>query len=911
MAGWCSWGGTQWACNVDKTNRTADRRIRVVSVSLIAIALVGLWLVSRRNYVLFHSVVEVLSVVVGCGVFMVTWHSRRFHRNSFLLLLGMAYLYVAGLDFLHALAYTGMGVFPGYGADLPTQLWLAARYVESLSLLLAVLLLGRRVRSRWVVLGYTVVASLLLASIFWWGIFPACFVDGTGLTAFKTTSEYVICAILVVSIVLLLRKRQEFDPAVLGLLVASMAVTIASELAFTLYVDPYGVANMVGHLLKVISVYLLYLAVVRTGLLNPYDLLFGNLKKGQEALAQSEERYRTLMEQMPDGVCVHDNGRIVFSNESHWRMLGFDSADEIIGADGFDFIAPESQEAVRERIATRLRGEDVPDRYEIRSRRRDGSTFYSEVIARAMKLDGHTVVQVILRDISERKRADRTLQESEERYRSLFEAANDAIFLADPETGTILGANSKAADLLGRPLKEIIGMHQSALHPEGEARHYAAIFRDHVAHGGGAIGNIRVAHSSGRIIPVEINASLVEIAGEKILFGIFRDVSDRRELEAQLVRAQKMESMGTLAGGVAHNFNNLLGAILGNVELAKLRLGDAKDAQQFLDRAAESCDRAARLAQQLLSVSRREPGEKTICVVHSLVDGLCQALGLMLDSNIRIDWEVTDPDCRIDADYTEIEQALMNICLNARDAMPRGGALRITADVAHLPPQFCDIHKDMTPGRHVCICITDTGTCMDKETLARIFDPFFTTKEPGKGTGLGLSTAYGTVVNHGGCVDVESEVGKGTRFRIYLPVAEKSAESEPETAAPDPLKGHETILVVDDEESIRRVTRAGLESLGYTVLLAEDGAKAVEIHQKEREQIDLVLLDYIMPEMDGEETYRRLKQIDPCVRVVAVSGYDEKSKVKPLLDAGVDGFLHKPYHLPELSQALRQVLDGG
>ncbi len=264
--------------------------------------LAGIYLTSYYNYLLFHSLAEIFGVVVSWCIFMVAWNSRRFMDNNYLLFIGIAYLFVGAIDLIHSLAYTGMGVFTGYGTNLPTQLWIAARYVESLSFLFAPLFLGRKLRANFVFAGYAGVFLLLMVSIFYWGIFPECFIEGVGLTPFKKISEYIISVILLGSAGLLIQKRSEFDPSVLRWLVASILVTICSELAFTLYTSAYGHANLIGHILEIISFYLIYKAIIVTGLMDPYNLLFRNLKQSEEALRESEGRYRGLSERLEETV---------------------------------------------------------------------------------------------------------------------------------------------------------------------------------------------------------------------------------------------------------------------------------------------------------------------------------------------------------------------------------------------------------------------------------------------------------------------------------------------------------------------------------------------------------------------------------------------------------------------------------
>jgi PAS domain S-box-containing protein len=303
---------------------------KIYSPILIGIlVLFGLHLTSLHSYLLFHSIVEMFSIVVACGIFMLAWNARRFLENTYLLFLGIAYLFVGGLDLIHTLAYTGMGVFEGYGTNLPTQLWIAARYVESLSLLIAPLLLGRRLKVKVVFLGYVSVTSLLLASIFYWNLFPACFIEGTGLTPFKKISEYTISLILLASIAILRRKGRDLDISVLRLLIASIVLTIASELAFTLYVHAYGLPNMIGHYLKIISFYLIYKAIIETGLARPYALLFRNLKQSEEALRESEEKYRSMMEGMKDPVYIcSPDYRVEYMNPAMIQRTGADLTGE-------------------------------------------------------------------------------------------------------------------------------------------------------------------------------------------------------------------------------------------------------------------------------------------------------------------------------------------------------------------------------------------------------------------------------------------------------------------------------------------------------------------------------------------------------------------------------------------------------
>lgn len=432
------------------------RRI-YVSLPLGIIAVGAVHLTSLYAYPLFHSIVEIFGIVVACGIFMVAWNSRRFLDNNYLLWIGVAYLFVAALDLAHTLSYKGMNVFEGYGTNLPAQLWISARYVESLSLVLAPLCLGRRLKVNWLFLCYSVAVSFLLAAIFYWKIFPICFVEGAGLTPFKKISEYFISLILLGSIALLYSKRREFDQDVLRLLIASIAITIASEVAFTYYVHAYGLSNLIGHLLKVISFYLIYRAVIQTGLMRPYDLLFRNLaqskdelkrhhdelekriedrtaalsravqelkreiterKQAEEALAESEQKYSTLVEGALTGVYIEQDGKIQFANQKFAEIYGY-SRDEIVGIANWKLVHPDDGLKVQEIRKRRLRGKGAPWEYVARGLTKDGTTIQVMRRNTLMKYRGRTAILGNIADVTRQKQMEAALRESEKELRLL------------------------------------------------------------------------------------------------------------------------------------------------------------------------------------------------------------------------------------------------------------------------------------------------------------------------------------------------------------------------------------------------------------------------------------------------------------------------------------------------------------
>jgi len=417
----------------------------IVTVLLGVIILVGLYLTSLYSYLLFHSIGEMFSIVVACGIFMIAWNSRRFMNNSYFLFIGIAYLFIGCLDGIHTLAFTGMGVFTGYNTNLPTQLWIAARYLESLSLLIAPFLIGRGLKASFIVLGYMVLSSLSLLSIFYWDIFPVCFVEGVGLTPFKKISEYVISLILVGSIVLTLRKRKEFDIGVLKLVVVSIAITVSSEMSFTFYVSAYGFSNLVGHFLKIVSFYLIYRALIRTGLVQPYNLLFRDLKQNEEALRESEELHRITLSSISDAVFITDDaGKFTYIYPNLGVIFGYFSEEvsalgnisRLLGDNLFAFDALEASGEIPniERA--------VVDKF--------GEEHVLLTNVKLVSIKGGTVLYTC-RDITERRRAEERVQRQNEFLNSVLESLSNPFYVIDARDYTIKMANSAAhlGSLLG------------------------------------------------------------------------------------------------------------------------------------------------------------------------------------------------------------------------------------------------------------------------------------------------------------------------------------------------------------------------------------------------------------------------------------------------------------------------------
>jgi PAS domain S-box-containing protein len=511
-----------------------------------------------------------------------------------------------------------------------------------------------------------------------------------------------------------------------------------------------------------------------------------------------------------------------------------------------------------------------------------------------------------------------SLSQSEERYRDYFENAKDAIYVHDL-TGRYIMVNKAGEELIGYSREEILQMRISDVVPRMCLDQIHTRLKEKLADHSLTIYEVEAIRKDGTRVPVEVSSRLIYENGVPVAVqGSARDITERKRAEEalrasqwQLQQSQKLEAIGQLAGGVAHDFNNMLTAIIGYTDLSLRRVGLENPIRRNLEETKKAAERAASLVRQLLAFSRKQILEPKVLDLNDVVKDMHKMLTRLIGENIKLATRLETDLGSVKADPCQVEQIIVNLVVNARDAMPRGGRVTIETANVTLDNQDASKHVSVKPGEYVMLAVSDIGSGMDQETQARIFEPFFTTKEVGKGTGLGLSTVYGIVKQSGGNIWVYSEQGLGTVFKVYLPriddaTASTIAKQSQETNEP---RGTETILLVEDEEVVRGLTRKILMQAGYSVLDAKGGDEAIRLCQAHAGPIDLLLTDVVMPEISGKEVADRLLELRPSIRVLYMSGYTDEAIVQHgVLDANVK-FIQKPFTWVGLTRKVREVLN--
>jgi two-component system cell cycle sensor histidine kinase/response regulator CckA len=755
-------------------------------------------------------------------------------------------------------------------------------------------------------------------------------------------------------------------------------------------------------------------------------------KRAEEALRESEERYRGLVDVSPDAVVVHSEGKVVFLNAAATKLLGARVPEDIIGKPAFDFVHPDYRAIIAERVRKALADGTPAPLMQEKFIRTDGTVIDGEVAAIPLTYQSKPAMLVVVRDVSDRKRAEEALiareralnnifeftgtatiiveedatiskcnhefeklsgykreeiegkqswtvfvhpddvdrakgffdaggegdpsgraghefrfinrdgivkyihltvglipetkqsvaafldisdrrrsedalRQSEEKFRNLFDTSQDVIFLSTT-SGWFYDINRAGEELFGYTRDELLNLDIQDIYKDRmERQRFQKTIEDL-----GFVKDYEVTfkRKDGTFVDCLITATLRPDRDGNIIGyqGIIRDVSERKKITEQLAAAAKMEAVGTLAGGMAHNFNNILVGIMGYSEFLLGRKDRDDPDYKALKIIHEGTVRASKLTGELLSIARGGEYNLVKFSVNTLIEKFLPLITGTFDKSIEISTH-TDPRLPvIEGDMNQIEQCLLNLCINARDAMPNGGRLIIETHLQHVDEDFVRMHLDARIGDYVVLSVTDTGHGIEPKTLPHIFEPFFTTKEHKQGSGLGLSTVWGITKNHRGLITVYSAPNEGSTFKLYFPAL---AEEAAEPVAPHQVGetfGNETILLIDDEPIVREMWGDALMDEGYRVITAEDGVEGIGIFIKEKDAIDLIILDFIMPGLGGRETFVRLREIRPDAKIIICSGYSTNGKVKDAIGEDADGFIQKPCQLKHLAEKVREVL---
>jgi PAS domain S-box-containing protein len=627
-------------------------------------------------------------------------------------------------------------------------------------------------------------------------------------------------------------------------------------------------------------------------------------KHAQEELYLEKTRFQQLFENTPLGIAMLDeHDRILQVNPAMEEIFQY-TLPELFGRTINEILVlPEHAQEAEELSRQTQNGEEVA--CETIRRRKDGSLVEVRIYGVPIKVGGKSFgIYGIYEDISERRRAEAKLKEQA----ALLDIAHDAIAVRDLN-GTIIFWNMGAEQLYGWQASDILGKNVEILFKTEDLPSLNEALHDVLMKGNWS-GELRQRRSDGRDAIVQSRWSLVHDAEGKpaSILDVATDITDKKQLEARYHHAQRLEIMGTLAGGIAHDLNNVLTPVAMSIELLQSRTADDKTLR-LLSTIDMSVKRGADIVKQVLTFARGVEGERVALQPKHLLREMEKIMESTFPKNIDIRSDVAKSLWTAQGDATQLHQVLMNLCVNARDAMPRGGVLELHAANVTLDEEGARIHPHAHPGTYVLLSVADTGTGIPDDVIEKIFDPFFTTKEVGKGTGLGLSTVLGIVDSHGGFITVASEVGKGTEFRVYIPSGGTAVQAVARSEIQRLPTGHgELILVVDDETSIREMTKDMLETFGYQVLAAKDGMEAILHYDRHRAEINLVVTDMMMPNMDGGAVIRVLKRINPDVRIVAVSGLAEGEGMMDAEKDVVRAFLSKPYRAEELLKTIEQAL---
>lgn len=858
-----------------------------------AILLILLVVVSQRNLLLFHTLTELFTVIVAVLMFVVAWQMYPFTKNKFLMYLGCGYLWVGVLDIFHTIAYKGVGVYGITSGNMAIQFWAVSRYMEAILLLSAPIFLTRELPYRLAFYSYGlffVVAYCCIVN----DLFPLMLVDGEGLTNFTSISENILMLLLGLSVFVVWKRRQYMDKSIVHLILISIVLTMCSEIVFSFYINHFSASNVVGHFLKFLSYWLIFMAMIKTTLQEPFI-----------AMAKDSSTYDAI----PDAVLVVDmEGVIHQTNLAACDLSGL-KKEELIGKTSHDLFhcslinKEECYLCENSREGNRVNAYEVED-----SENNRWFDFTLSPIGLDSEYKGRLEV---IRDITGRKLIEQKLEEVNELKNSIVENLPAMLFVKKAEDHRYIEWNKAAEEITGLKREEMLGKNDFDFFTQEEAEFYVSMDKKVLTEG--KMHNIpeetihtkykgvRLLHT--RKIPIfnrEGKASY--------LLGISQDITENRETEELIRRSQKMEAVGQLSGGIAHDFNNQLGIVTGYLEFLKDFLKKEEKQSAWVRSAQKAAQRCVELTSQLLLFSRTKSSEKATVDINGVINSIEDILNKSVTPEVNVFFQFEETPWPVVLDEGELGDAIVNMVINSRDAMPNGGDIIIRTSNVYLDDEVMIADQGTRPGDYVMLEVQDNGTGMSKEVVDHIFEPFFTTKPVGSGTGLGMSMVYSFVQRYDGTIKIESTIGYGTSIRIYLPRTHEEDQFSRSTIDPEHVmvlpKGTERVLVVDDELELLNLTGEYINLLGYEVFKAVNAIDALEILS--HESIGLVFSDIVMPGgINGYELASEMKDKYPNVKVLLSSGYVGRSPTTKY-----DGVVvNKPYTRQELAFQIRSIFD--
>ena len=643
-----------------------------------------------------------------------------------------------------------------------------------------------------------------------------------------------------------------------------------------------------------------------------FNRMIGELDQQKTALQKSEERYRTIYDSANDAIFIQDigTGTILDVNQKMCDMYGFsrEEAQRIDVGELSAGIPPYTMQGAMGWISKAAQGE--PQLFEWKAKDKLGSLFWVQVKMRLVEIDGTDRLLVTVSDIAERKQAEEALKESEERFSKAFRSSPASMIISDIDTGRFIDANERWLRMTGYSWDEIFEQTTFELKIWKDIEVRAELVEQLRREGTVKDFPCQIRTKSADVLDVLWSAELINLGGTKFVLSLVYDKKEQEKLQAQLLQSQKMESVGRLAGGVAHDYNNMLGVIIGHAELAMLKIDEGSNLENHLKGIMNAAQRSSELTQQLLAFARRQTIAPKILDLNTLVATTLKMVRVLMGENIELLWRPGDKSYPVKIDPVQFNQLLMNLCVNARDAISVNGRITIETQRVLVDASYCSSNTFFHPGDYIVLILSDNGSGMDRETQSKIFEPFFTTKSAGKGTGLGLSTVYGIVKQNNGFINVYSEPGEGTTFKIYLPchneVTVVSTEKEVQNI---PSNSCEMILVVEDEMALLDISSTMLMDLGYKVLAASKPTEAILLAKEHAGSIDLLMTDVMMPEMNGRELEQHILKSNPKIKCLFTSGYTANVITHHgELDADVH-FIQKPFTLKDLATKIRESIN--